>query len=65
MSDASLTKGGNGEKIDNVSIVFENFKNGVVKVDKGLATPADYAKIKASGWKDFRIEKGYLTATKL
>lgn len=64
MSDCSLTKGGNGQKVDNLYIEFVNFKNGVVKLDKGLATPADYAKIKAKGWKDFRLEKGYLTATK-
>ncbi len=63
MDEGSLTMSG-GKVVDNISIEFVNFRNGAVKVDKGLATPADYAKIKAKGWKNFRVEKGYLTATK-
>ena len=64
MSNGSLTKDENGKSVDNIYIEFVNFKNGVVKIENGLATPADYAKIKAKGWKNFRVEKGYLTATK-
>ena len=53
-----------GKSVGDVSIAIENFANGAVKVAKGFNNPADYAKIKASGWTNFRVQNGVLVADK-
>ena len=60
----SLSKDGSGADVADISIAIENFANGAVKIDRGFANGADYAKITASGWKNFRLENGFLTADK-
>ena len=54
-----MFKGKWGEKS---KIKIEGFKNGVVKIDND--DPLVKTNVVADGWKDFRIENGFLTATK-
>ncbi len=64
LASNSLSKDGAGNAIADIFIDIENFQNGAIAVKKGFDSPADYAKIRANGWKNFRIEKGKLVATK-
>lgn len=64
LADNSLSQTGAGAKVDDVTVTFVNYRNGAVKLRSGLKNPADYAKIKAAGYKNFRLEKGFLVADK-
>ena len=65
LKTGSLSKVGNGNSVSDISIEIENFRNGAISVGNGFTDSADYAKIKAKGWKDFRLQNGVLTATKM
>ena len=65
LADNSLSQTGAGAKISDVSINIKNFRNNAIKVAKGFKDPADYAKIKADGFKNFRLQNGFLLADPL
>lgn len=62
LADNSLSQTGAGAKVSDVSINIKNFRNNAIKVAKGFKDPADYAKIKADGFKNFRLQNGFLVA---
>ncbi len=64
LASGSLSKDGAGNSVSGLFIEIENFRNGAISIAKGLVDVADYAKIRANGWKNFRIEKGHLVADK-
>lgn len=57
---AKLVQGKWGKKM---VITIEGFKNGVVKIDAD--DPMIKTNIAAKGWKNFRLENGFLTADKI
>ncbi len=64
LASSSLSKDGAGNSVLGLFIEIENFRNGAIAVGKGFVDASDYAKIRANGWKNFRVEKGFLVANK-